>query len=167
MTYLTEPDIRYEAAFREAIANYHAVGETKNAAYYEAALSDFGAYVQELKDFASGVNLPENWVPGATYWLTNDAGEVLGMVRLRYEYIPLGHIGYDIVPCHRQKGYGTRILKLALEKARARNMDSVVVACDDDNVPSMKIIEKNGGQFWDVIRDDVDQTDVRRYKIQL
>jgi predicted acetyltransferase len=47
----------------------------------------------------------------------------------------------------RRKGYGTLILKLALEKAREKGITRVMVTCDSDNTGSVKIIENNGGKL--------------------
>lgn len=45
-----------------------------------------------------------------------------------------------------EKGYGTLLLKLGLEKAKELGLkDKVLIICDDDNIGSYKIIEKNGG----------------------
>jgi predicted acetyltransferase len=42
-------------------------------------------------------------------------------------------------------GYGTAILTLALPAARALGLARVLVTCDEDNLASHKIIERNGG----------------------
>ncbi len=58
-----------------------------------------------------------------------------------------GHIGYSIRPDRRQQGYGRRILSLALDECVELEMDRVLITCDEDNQPSRRIIEANGGQF--------------------
>jgi predicted acetyltransferase len=45
----------------------------------------------------------------------------------------------------RRRGYGTALLRLALIEARARGIRRVRVTCDDDNLGSIKVIERNGG----------------------
>jgi len=45
----------------------------------------------------------------------------------------------------RQRGYGTELLRLALIEARNLGIQPVRITCDDDNVASIKIIERNGG----------------------
>lgn len=111
---------------------------------------DFGAYVRKLNDASEGANLPEGWVPYDSYWLVRNGTRIIGECRLRHKLGPHliaegGHIGYMIRPSERKKGYGTLILSLVLEKARERGMDRVLVTCDDDNIGSSRIIEKNGG----------------------
>ena len=45
----------------------------------------------------------------------------------------------------RRRGYGTELLRLVLVEARAVGIERVRVTCDDDNIGSIKVIERNGG----------------------
>ena len=88
--------------------------------------------------------MPEN-----EFWLVSE-NRVLGRVKLRHRLLPAlehegGHIGYDIRPLERQKGYGTLLLKLTLLKAKELGLNRVLLTCDTDNIGSAGIIEKNGG----------------------
>jgi len=62
-----------------------------------------------------------------------------------------GNIGYYIRPSARKKGYGTKILELALIKAKQIGLQKILVTCDESNIASKKIIEKNKGQFQDKV----------------
>ena len=62
-------------------------------------------------------------------------------------------IFYKIWPKYRNKGYGTIMLDLALEKCKEFGFKTIRINCDDKNVASKKIIEKNGGKV-----------DIREYK---
>jgi GNAT superfamily N-acetyltransferase len=93
--------------------------------YYDADLArkDFTAYLQKLAEVSRDLNLPSGIVPMTIYWLVKDDEVVLGESRLRHSLTPAlkhhgGHLGYVIRPSQRQKGYGTLILALTLEKAR-------------------------------------------------
>ena len=67
-----------------------------------------------------------------------------------------GHIGYSIRPSYRRRGYGHRILQLALEKCGDLGMERVLVTCDEDNAASRRIIEANGFVFESgMMMDDV------------
>ncbi|HWO07164.1 MAG TPA: GNAT family N-acetyltransferase [Candidatus Paceibacterota bacterium] len=110
---------------------------------------DFSAYVERKISQSRGENLPEGYVPATEFWLV-DGDEYIGSVNIRHrltEYLRTlgGHIGYDIRPSKRGRGYGTKILELALPKARELGIERVLVTCDATNVASRKIIEKNGG----------------------
>jgi predicted acetyltransferase len=56
-----------------------------------------------------------------------------------------GHIGYFIRPSERDKGYGTRMLILALDEARKLGLSQVMMTCNINNLASARGIEKNGG----------------------
>jgi predicted acetyltransferase len=90
------------------------------------------------------------YVPMSVYWLVDLDGRILGEMRFRHYLNEAleqegGHIGYHIRPSERGKGYGTSILRAALEVARERGLERVLVTCDTDNIPSARIIERNGG----------------------
>lgn len=72
-----------------------------------------------------------------------------------------GHIGYVIRSAEWGRGYGTLMLKLALEKARERGLDRVLITCDDRNVASARVMEKNGFSLSDKI--EAEGTLTRRY----
>jgi len=78
-----------------------------------------------------------------------------------------GHIGFNIRPSERRRGYGTAILALTLEKAKELRLKRVLVTCDDNNVASAKIIEKNGGILEDKYWNDELEQPKRRYWIEL
>lgn len=57
-----------------------------------------------------------------------------------------GNIGYSVRPSERGKGYGKRALELALtEFFNVNDIDDVIICCYKENLPSRKIIEKQGG----------------------
>jgi predicted acetyltransferase len=117
----------------------------------ETLETDFGAYVQTLADKAKGKGLPEGYVPATDFWLV-DSGRYVGCVSIRHilnDHLlhEGGHIGYDIRPSERGKGYGTEILRLVLPEAKKLGIEKVLITCDTTNTASKKIIEKNGGIF--------------------
>lgn len=115
----------------------------------EEALADFSSFVRRLHEADFGRNLPLGHVPATTYWLMQGS-QLIGTSCLRHRVTEGllnfgGHIGYDIRPSRRHKGYGRRQLELILEKARQRFLSRVLLTCDADNVGSARIIEAGGG----------------------
>ncbi|MHC4339672.1 MAG: GNAT family N-acetyltransferase [Planctomycetota bacterium] len=136
-----------EEAFRELQAEYAAAGE----GYHRPGSQDFAGWLRGLRDRERGV-VPEGQVPSTAYWLQRRDGRLLGGVRLRHRlssglWQDGGHIGYDIRPSERSRGYGTRMLALALKKAEAHGLDWVLLTVAPDNTPSIRVIEKNGGHL--------------------
>ena len=110
----------------------------------------FPAFVTQLNDAASGKELPEGWIPMNTYWLVRGGTHPVGISRLRHRLTDSllkhgGHIGYWIRPGERGKGYGTLLLALTCQKAKAIGIGRILVTCHRDNGSSIRIIEKNGG----------------------
>lgn len=93
--------------------------------------------------------LPKGYVAQSTFWLV-DGDEFIGRSSLRHELTEHllkygGHIGYDIRPSRRGRGYGTRLLEPTLPEAHKLHIDQVLVTCNTDNLASIKVIEANGG----------------------
>ena len=123
--------------------------------YYREGMS-LEVYLEVLRDQARGVNLPPNHVP-STFLLAFDEARIVGRVSIRHELNDFlhrlgGHIGYVVVPEFRRRGYATAILRQSLDIARDRfGLTRVLLTCDDDNVGSIRTIEKNGGVLENVV----------------
>ncbi|GII21558.1 GNAT family N-acetyltransferase [Planosporangium mesophilum] len=106
----------------------------------------------------------------ATHWWIVEGGIYLGAIDVRHYLNSLlleagGHIGYSIRPSARRQGLATWALGAALPRARQLGLARVLVTCDDDNIGSMRSIERNGG-----VLEDVRDTSIgvkRRYWIAL
>lgn len=155
---LVSPSIQFKSSVIEAIKEFHTDPEYLSGRYQvfdkfpiEELETDFQKLVQLLEDNAEGKHLPEGYVPVSTYWLIDDDA-FIGQVNIRHrlnEHLHTigGHIGYGIRPSKRNRGYGTKILELALEKAKELGIEKVLVTCDETNIGSKKIIERNGGVY--------------------
>jgi predicted acetyltransferase len=148
---LEAPTLRREAAFWAMVAEFDAAVERFfSQPQRDFARRNFAAYVGLLEAQGRGEHLAPGHVPGHVYWLVRASTEVVGTSRLRHFLTPAladigGHIGYDIRPSARRRGYGTRLLALTLERARALGLDRVLLTCSTDNVGSARVIERNGG----------------------
>jgi len=78
-----------------------------------------------------------------------------------------GHIGYAVITEFRRRGYATTILDLSLQIARGKlGLPRILLTCDDDNIGSIRTIEKNGGILENIITGpDLDKPK-RRYWIE-
>lgn len=171
--FLVEPDVVYENQFLAMVSQYKNAGDTDYYGLYKESMDGFEKYVDNLHGYAQGINIAEDWVPYYTYWLTNNEKQLLGVIRIRTsldnDYVEkyAGHIGYDISPLHRQKGYGKEILRLGLDKARMLGLQKVLITCNFDNEGSIKIIESNGGVFESEIYKESENKLLRRYWVDL
>ncbi|MCD4671821.1 MAG: GNAT family N-acetyltransferase [Anaerolineaceae bacterium] len=168
---LIEPALELKETFITMAAEYQAHGEKRYAELLPQLERDFTRYVQRLEMDAAGIDLPEGYVPQSTFWSVEDH-DLIGVIRIRHKLTPWlkqigGHIGYDIRPTRRRKGYGTRQLQLALEKLRDWRWTKALITCNDNNIASARIIEANGGKLWDVIHPESEPTPIRRYWIHI
>ena len=147
---LVEPCEELREGYIEYVEEFRAAGE-KVVGQWGDVDEDFTAFVQRLRDYAHGMNLPDEWVPATTFWLVC-GGRVLGTADLRHRLTEAlkdvgGHVGYGIRPSERGKGYATLMLELVLVKAKQLGLGRVLVTCDKDNPASARVIQKNGGKL--------------------
>lgn len=122
-----------------------------------------------------GRDLPPGRVAETRFFLVAheaDALTVIGMSTLRHTLTPLledvgGHIGYRIRPSARRQGYGTRILELTLRQAQPLGLSRVLLTCDQDNIASARVIQRNGGVLASEGYSAQTATVVSRYWIEL
>jgi predicted acetyltransferase len=141
-----------------------------NFLHYYAEGMSFRRYLEVLAEQERGENLPADHVP-STFLFAFAGTTIVGRVSIRHALNPYlerfgGHIGYVVVPEYRRQGYATAILRQALQIARQKvGLNRVLVTCDDDNVGSIKTIEKNGGVLEGVVTDPDGDKRTRRYWI--
>jgi len=165
--YLVKPSHLYQKSFEAYVKSYQKAGDKHYFEKYRKALEDFPAYLKDLEDLSNGTNPAQDVVTTSTFWLI-DQESVVGVVRIRHrEDGSGGHIGYDISPNMRQKGFGYCILTLALKSAKELGLREVILTCGIDNVPSRKIIEKCNGRLLGTIFDEENQEYLSKYDIEL
>jgi len=177
---LIAPSLALGDAFWALLENFRAAGELHHvhgsgagselATLARDALPDF---IRQLDERSRGVGLAPGHVPGSSFWLVRlGDGAMVGVSNLRHGLTPAledvgGHIGYSIRPAERCKGYGTCLLALTLQQARARGLGQVLLTCDTANRGSARIIEKNGGVLASSGVSATSGTHVSRYWIAL
>ena len=150
---LIKPSIEYKESFIKGAKEFQALGDEKRFRRMNINIpeveKDFDKYLEKLANEEKGIGLKEGYVPATTLWLVNNE-KFIGRVSIRHKLNDAlmeygGHIGYAIRPSERNKGYGTKILELALPLAKKLGISKALITCDDDNPGSIKIREKNGG----------------------
>ncbi|MGG7163617.1 GNAT family N-acetyltransferase [Clostridium ihumii] len=167
MIRLIEPNKKYLKSYIEAYDEY----ENNNVQTY--AFDDARSYDIFLKydNYKNEKNLKPNRVGANYFWLVDDEKEFfIGEISIRHKLTDEllkygGHIGYGIRYSEWNKGYGTFMLKLALEQAKIMGISKVLITCDDDNFSSAKIMEKNHMELQDKTENIIDGQKVitRRY----
>ena len=167
---MIKPTEKYYISYTEAIKEY----EENNVTTYDFLQGDKEHVLKKINDFHTGDNLPENYVKATYLWFVNE-GEFLGEVSIRHALINDllrfgGNIGYGIRYSSQNKGLGTKMLALALEYAKNElKLKKVLITCNDTNIASARIIEKNGGVLQDKIVNKIAEVEfvTRRYWINV
>jgi len=175
MTALIRPDADRFEEWAEMLADYEEPVPPGSGLWLvdgDAARERFEAHVAKSRLYADAdAVLPEDKVHADQYWIADDAGVLVGFLQLRHMLNDFllhqgGHIGYSVRVSRRREGHASRALGLALDRCRDLGIERVLVTCDDDNLPSAKTIESQGGVLEDTrIADDGHL--VRRYWISL
>lgn len=171
-TALVEVTPNLAAAYLDMVEEFAAAGEGYPFNDAELARRDFAAFAADLRNESLGVGLPPGVVPQTTYVLLDGDGRALGEIRFRPYLTPPferhnGHIGYNVRPSERGKGYATRMLALTLEKARALGLERVMLPVEGENPASVRVIAKNGGTLERRIIDEEPGKPVALYWIAL
>jgi predicted acetyltransferase len=166
MVQLGAPAVGVRASFLAAMAEFRAEGrgdpgdsteigrEIREFGASWATPEGFAAYVRWLLDQAlEDSPRPAGYVPSTTLWLVDD-DEYLGRVAIRHRLtdslrLAGGHIGYDVRPSARRRGYATTMLRDALPVARGLGITTALLTCEIDNVTSRRVIERAGGVLQD------------------
>ena len=170
---LTKPDVKYEAEYMASLEAYVQAGDKDAVVELERIQKEgFGHFVHMLQEAEQGRGISATFVPATSFWLLLDGKEIVGRSHLRHHLNDRlitfgGHIGYEVHPDHRRKGYGTRLLALSLIEAREIGLERVLLTCDPKNTGSVKIITKNGGVLQDTGWHEVMKRDTSRYWIDL
>lgn len=112
----------------------------------------------------------DDWVVTDTFFAVRKIDKkIIGMCELRHctdDVIKdFGQIGYDTRPTERKKGYATEMVNEILNIARKSNMKEVFISVENDNIASIKIINK----FKGIYRKNffVNNTEIYNYIIKL
>ena len=107
-----------------------------------------------------------NWVLTDTFFALDEAGQIVGIIDLRHELNDFlkdfGNCGYSVHPAHRCKGYATEMLRQICGIAKAAGMTELHLSVERSNLPSVRTIEKNGGEYERSFAFEGEQADIYR-----
>ncbi len=167
MIKLIVPTEEYLQSYKEAYDEYADNGVSAYSFTDSASCDIFAKFDRYRNDR----DLPPDRVGEDKFWLVDDEkAYFIGEIAIRHRLNDAlrqrgGHIGYGVRYSEWNRGYGTKMLGLALEKAKELHISPVLITCDDDNLASARVMEKNGFALGDTVIVSVDGKDLltRRY----
>ena len=168
MLRLIEPCEAYLASYTEAYDEFEGYPRPAGNPYNDPRKVDLLA---KYAQFRQARDLPQGYVGSTAYWLVDDEQQrFLGELSIRHALTDRllrygGHIGYAVRPSEWGKGRGTLMLSLALPHAKALGVTRCLITCDDDNIASARVMEKNGFVLGDKVDNVIDGRAIitRRY----
>lgn len=170
---LISPSKKYEKEAFEYMQEFVEYNSEINGTGGLHRYDDYNEWLLKLQKDLDLLNIPEEGVPANTYFLVRVSdNRIIGMINIRHRFNKFlynegGHIGYSIRPTEREKGYGTLILKLGLEKCRELNLNKILLTCDIINIASANVIQNNGGILENEVYSETFSEIIQRYWIEL
>ena len=129
-------------------------------------------YLLRCREEVDPEKLRPGRVPQTVYWLLDDEGTAVGMIRVRHYLTERllssgGHIGFFIHSGSRGKGYAKEALRLALAELRRLGENRALLTVHSDNTSSIAVIEANEGRLENTVTDPETGKELRRYWIDL
>lgn len=168
MMVLRFPTLTDESVLRLAFRELEAEGTQKFLLHeFDGDGTDFESYIEAVNQYSSGRDLPADKVQD-TFLIAEVDGDVIGRISIRHALNDFlfkygGHIGYMVRPAFRRRGYASEMLQQALLITTELGINEVLITCNDDNLGSIKVIEKHGGVLENKV--DEDGKLLRRYWI--
>ncbi len=128
-------------------------------------------WLDDVNKQAKGQNLPSDFVPALTYVMVRKSDKkIIGLINIRTRLNKRlqtwgGHLGFTIRPTERQKGFGKKMLALALKVCHRRHIYKVLVTCDDSNEACCRLIESFKGDYSSLYGLANENVTIRRYWI--
>ncbi len=159
-----------ENEYLEYILEWENANETIIPGASDRKGRSFSEMIEKWKSNESRRMYLEGKVPSTLYYLTDEDRIIIGALDFRYELneqllVHGGHIGYGVRPSKRREGNCTLMLKTFIKMINDKNIERVLLTCDESNIGSIKTIEKCKGKLENTIEDK--EKRVRRYWIEI
>lgn len=127
-----------------------------------------GEWLDYCVHLATAEPLSEDFPAQANYWIVDDAGRAVGLLRMHPRINAQllergGHLGYYIAPAHRRRGHARAALREALGILRRKRVGRALVTVDSDNPASQALVQSAGGVLEDERLDPATGRPYRRY----
>ena len=168
---LVIPDVNHEEMYTKMMDLWEDLDEEiqpQLLSRYSSKMKENVSYAKWLEwcedDRTTGSNLSTK-IPCTLFFLIEDKKEMIGSIVINHGKTHRGHLHAGIAPWYRGEGYGTIMLKLAMEKCREMGFKSIEIVPYKENIGAVKTILNNGG----VLLEEFCEEDVwsQRYEILL
>ena len=122
--------------------------------------ADIKEWINWVEEKNTEEGCSKEFVPSSQFLAIRKAdNKLVGMVNIRHRLNDNllrvgGHIGYSIRKSEREKGYGSKQLKLALEEAKKLGINNALITCNKDNFASRNTILSANGVMENEIKDE-------------
>ena len=168
-----KPKIMYEKFAEEYINEFLEYGsEINGTGGLQRYMNNYQGWLEKIRNDEKIDMKTNEKVPAETFFVIRNIDKrIVGMVNIRKRLneeliIHGGHIGYSIRPTERRKGYGTEILKMALNELKKINVKKVLITCNKDNIGSSRVIMNNAGKLENEIVNKETGKEMQRYWIE-
>lgn len=115
-------------------------------------MDDYNEWLNRVLLNSNAETVSPDWVLTDTFFAIRESDQkIVGMIDLRYqlnEFLKdFGHCGYSVRPTERNKGYATEMLAQICQKAKTYGLKRLQLSVEKSNLPSIRTILKNGGQY--------------------
>ena len=169
--FLAIPNESHEKAYTEMMDRWEKIETKINPSLLgrysekEKRNVSYSKWLEWWKDQHTTGSMLSTKVPCTLYFLMNNSGEILGSIEINHANTHRGHLHAGIAPWNRNKGYGSVMLKLALDKCRKMQFSRVEICPYKNNIGAIKTIVNNGGILIEEFFEN--GLDCQRYLIEL
>ena len=167
---LVKPSKKYQTQIVDMLeewSKYNIEHPEANGSPKALFLTDYHNFKEYLKAANDAIYNPKEGLVPATLLFAYDKDRdiMVGACQIRHYLNEKlreggGHIGDGVRPSERRKGYGTEIIRLALEECKFLKIKKVLISANSDNIGSLKAIKANGGIYEKTVMDDGKPTEL-------